>query len=196
MRRKAQTTTQSARNPESHATPHSSLTRHGKPILAALDKLGIQREFDLVLHLPMRYDDETRLLTIESAPRGVAVLVEGVVIDSAVKYRPKRQLVCTIEDDSGVLVMRFLNFYMSQIKQLASGTRVRLYGEIRDGFLGGDTSDGRTRQRQLTLEKCRQRTAVLAEQRTDIDHMISELDDFCITLEVLIRDAVTVTENA
>ena len=77
----------------------------------------------------MRYDDETRLYKIAGAPRGLAVLVEGVVVESAVKFRPKRQLVCSIEDDSGVLVMRFLNFYTSQMKQLAPGTRVRLYGK-------------------------------------------------------------------
>jgi ATP-dependent DNA helicase RecG len=110
----------------------------GASLAAALDKLGIQRDFDLVLHLPMRYDDETRLYKIAGAPRGLAVLVEGVVVESAVKFRPKRQLVCSIEDDSGVLVMRFLNFYTSQMKQLAPGTRVRLYGEIRDGFFGAE----------------------------------------------------------
>ena len=110
----------------------------GASLAAALDKLGIQRDFDLVLHLPIRYDDETRLYKIAGAPRGLAVLVEGVVVESAVKFRPKRQLVCSIEDDSGVLVMRFLNFYTSQMKQLAPGTRVRLYGEIRDGFFGAE----------------------------------------------------------
>ena len=110
----------------------------GASLAAALDKLGIQRDFDLVFHLPMRYDDETRLYKIAGAPRGLAVLVEGVVVESAVKFRPKRQLVCSIEDDSGVLVMRFLNFYTSQMKQLAPGTRVRLYGEIRDGFFGAE----------------------------------------------------------
>ena len=110
----------------------------GASLAAALDKLGIQRDFDLVLHLPMRYDDETRLYKIAGAPRGLAVLVEGVVVESAVKFRPKRQLVCSIEGDSGVLVMRFLNFYTSQMKQLAPGTRVRLYGEIRDGFFGAE----------------------------------------------------------
>jgi ATP-dependent DNA helicase RecG len=110
----------------------------GASLAAALDKLGIQRDFDLVLHLPMRYDDETRLYKIAGAPRGLAVLVEGVVVESAVKFRPKRQLVCSIEDDSGVLVMRFPQFYTSQMKQLAPGTRVRLYGEIRDGFFGAE----------------------------------------------------------
>jgi len=70
-----------------------------------------------VLHLPLRYDDETHLWPIGEAPHGEIVLVEGTVADNAIKYRPKRQLVCTVEDASGALVMRLLNFYPSQAKQ-------------------------------------------------------------------------------
>ncbi|MBI4192507.1 MAG: ATP-dependent DNA helicase RecG [Betaproteobacteria bacterium] len=114
------------------------MAKHGKAVLAALAKLGIHREFDLVLHLPLRYDDETHLYPIGSAPHGEMVLVEGKVVDNAIRYRPKRQLVCMVEDESGVLVMRFLNFYTSQVKQLAPGTRVRLFGEIRQGFFGAE----------------------------------------------------------
>ena len=114
------------------------LGRLGKATLAALAKLGICRDFDLVLHLPLRYEDQTRLYRIAEAPHGATVLVEGVVSDSAVKYRPKRQLVCTVGDDSGSVVIRFLNFYPSQVGQLAAGARVRLYGEIRQGFFGAE----------------------------------------------------------
>ena len=135
MPRKTVKATKAARR---SSPPMKARASPGASLAAALDKLGIQRDFDLVLHLPMRYDDETRLYKIAAAPRGLAVLVEGVVVESAVKFRPKRQLVCSIEDDSGVLVMRFLNFYTSQMKQLAPGTRVRLYGEIRDGFFGAE----------------------------------------------------------
>ena len=138
MRRNAAKRTKPARSDSSPLTPHASLAKLGKATLDRLTKLGIQREFDLVLHLPLRYDDETRLHRISDAPEGAAVLVEGKVVDSAIKYRPKRQLVCTVEDDSGVVVMRFLNFYMSQVKQLAPGTRVRLFGEVRQGFFGAE----------------------------------------------------------
>src|SRR4051812_12186353 len=107
---------------ESKASTYSlSFQKLGQATLDKLAKLGIQREFDLVLHLPLRYDDETRLLTIASAPHGHTVLVEGTVRDTAVKFRPKRQLVCTVEDTSGVLTMRLLNFYQSQVRQLAEG---------------------------------------------------------------------------
>ena len=138
MTRKVAKSAKSKRSDPAPVTPHASLVKHGKGLLAAFAKLGIHREFDLVLHLPMRYDDETQLHRISAAPEGAPVLVEGVVTDNAIKFRPKRQLVCTVEDESGVLVMRFLNFYMSQVRQLAPGTRVRLFGEIRQGFFGAE----------------------------------------------------------
>ena len=138
MKRKAVKSAKPKRTDPAPVTPHASLAKHGKALLAALAKLGIHREFDLVLHLPLRYDDETTLYRISDAPAGAPALVEGVVTDNAIKFRPKRQLVCTVEDESGVLVMRFLNFYMSQVKQLAPGTRVRLFGEIRQGFFGAE----------------------------------------------------------
>ena len=115
-----------------------ALAKLGKATLERLAKLGIHREFDFVLHLPLRYDDETHLWPIGEAPHGEIVLVEGTIVDNAIKYRPKRQLVCTVEDASGVLVMRLLNFYVSQVKQLAPGARVRLFGEIRQGFFGAE----------------------------------------------------------
>jgi len=105
---------------------------------SALEKLGIQRASDLVLHLPLRYDDETRLCRIADAPHGQSVQVEGVVVNSDIKYRPRRQLVCAVEDASGTLVVRFLNFYPNQAKQFSPGTRVRLFGEIREGFFGAE----------------------------------------------------------
>ena len=85
---------------------------------AKLAKLGIRSRFDLVLHLPLRYEDETRLVSIAAAQAGAPVQVEGTVTDSQIAYRPRRQLVCTIEDATGVLTMRFLNFYGSQAKAL------------------------------------------------------------------------------
>lgn len=99
-------------------------------------RLGIRTEWDLILHLPIRYEDETHLFPIADAPTGQIVQVEGVIIHSEVVMRPRRQLVCQIEDSSGILVMRYLNFYGSQIKTYAAGKRVRLLGEIRHGYHG------------------------------------------------------------
>ncbi len=102
-----------------------------------LHKLGLRSDADLVLHLPMRYEDETRIVPIrEAAFAAMAAQVEGVVTACEVQYRPRRQLVVTIADETGQLTMRFLNFYGSQTKQLAEGTRVRARGDVRHGFFG------------------------------------------------------------
>ncbi|SFK59478.1 ATP-dependent DNA helicase RecG [Nitrosomonas aestuarii] len=103
-----------------------------------LSRLGICNERDLVLHLPIRYEDETHLFPINHAPQGRTVQVEGVIVHNEVMLKPRRQLVCKITDDSGTLCMRFLNFYGSQIKTYAVGKRVRLLGEIRHGFFGAE----------------------------------------------------------
>jgi ATP-dependent DNA helicase RecG len=103
-----------------------------------LARLGLRTDMDLALHLPMRYEDETEVVAIQQAGfmAGGTAQVEGIVTSCEVQYRPRRQLVVTIADDSGPLVMRFLNFYGSQTKQLAEGTRVRARGEVRHGFFG------------------------------------------------------------
>lgn len=103
-----------------------------------LARLGIRREFDLVLHLPLRYEDETRLVSIAAAPSGTPVQIEGVVRSTEIAYRPRRQLLCRVADGTGEVVLRFFNFYASQAKALAEGAKVRAYGEIRSGFFGGE----------------------------------------------------------
>lgn len=103
-----------------------------------LEKLGIRRRFDFILHLPLRYEDETHLYPIASAPYGQAVLVEGEVLSQEIQFKPRRQLVVQIEDASATLVLRFIHFYPSQQKQLAIGSRVRALGEIRRGFYGDE----------------------------------------------------------
>ncbi|TCV84122.1 ATP-dependent DNA helicase RecG [Sulfurirhabdus autotrophica] len=107
-----------------------------KPTLDKLTKLGISTPLDLILHLPLRYEDETHLYPIKHAPLNQTVLVEGTIIRADIKYRPKRTLICQVEDASGVLFIRFLNFYGSQVQSLSPGVKVRLLGEIRYGFFG------------------------------------------------------------
>jgi ATP-dependent DNA helicase RecG len=101
-----------------------------------LCKLGIADESDLVLHLPLRYEDETYLYPIRNVPPNKTVQVEGIITQSEVKFRPRRQLMCQVEDSTGSLFMRFLNFYASQVKAYCVGARVRLLGETRPGFFG------------------------------------------------------------
>ena len=103
-----------------------------------LAKLGIRGKLDLALHLPLRYEDETRLTTLKDARPGVPVLVEADVVQSKVVFRPRRQLVVKLTDGERELWLRFLNFYPSQEKQFVEGKRIRLFGEVRPGFFGDE----------------------------------------------------------
>ncbi|MEP7056797.1 MAG: ATP-dependent DNA helicase RecG [Caldimonas sp.] len=102
----------------------------------ALEKLGLLRDIDLALHLPLRYEDETRVVAIAGLRDGVTAQVEGVVTDCRVQFRPRRQLVVKLRDAGDELVLRFLHFYPSHQKALAAGARVRVRGEARGGFFG------------------------------------------------------------
>jgi ATP-dependent DNA helicase RecG len=107
-------------------------------------RLGITREEDLALHLPLRYEDHTRLVPIASLVAGTTAQTEGVVVNTDIQYRPRRQPVCLIAEASGdgetdrthQLVLRFFSFYPSQQKALAPGRRVRVFGDVRDGYYG------------------------------------------------------------
>lgn len=102
-----------------------------------MDKLGLVRDIDLALHLPMRYEDETRLTPIGRLRDGDTAQVEGVVRDAQVQIRSRRQLVVRLTDEHGdELVLRFLHFYPSHQKSLAVGQRLRVRGEARGGFFG------------------------------------------------------------
>jgi len=84
----------------------------------------------------MRYEDETRLVPIASLRDGETAQVEGIVGDCRIQFRPRRQLVVTVNEAGADLVLRFLHFYPSQQKTLAVGKRVRVRGEARGGFFG------------------------------------------------------------
>src|SRR3979409_2559517 len=94
-----------------------------------LEKLGIRAKLDFALHLPLRYEDETKLTRLADARAGEAVQVEAEGVESSVKFRPKRTLVVKLVemtppgagDSAGAsnLWVRFLNFYPSQVKQFA-----------------------------------------------------------------------------
>jgi ATP-dependent DNA helicase RecG len=102
----------------------------------ALRKLGLVRDIDLALHLPLRYEDETRIVRLSEAREGEVVQVEGTITSSEVSLRPRRQLLVTLDDGSDTCTLRFFNFFPSQQKVLALGARIRVRGEIRGGFMG------------------------------------------------------------
>ena len=106
---------------------------------STLQKMGLDTPMALALHLPSRYEDETELLTIEEAihqGRFNSAQTQGAVIRNQVLFRPRRQMIVTIEDETETLNLRFLNFYPSQQKQMAVGVNIRVRGEVREGFQG------------------------------------------------------------
>ena len=103
-----------------------------------LAKLDLKLDWDFALHLPIRYEDETRITPVRDALPGVACQMEAEIVHCEITYRPRRQLVVQAKDGDELIYLRFLNFYGSQVKQLAVGKRVRLYGEVRAGFFGAE----------------------------------------------------------
>ena len=113
----------------SAATPKSATQK-------ALDKLGLKRDIDLALHLPLRYEDETRITKLRDVREGDTAQIEARVTHSEVSFRPRRQLIVTVDDGSDTCTLRFFSFYPSQQKALAVGNRIRARGEVKGGFLG------------------------------------------------------------
>ena len=97
------------------------------------------------MHLPLRYEDETRITPIAQLRAGEEAQVEAEVIAADVVYRGRRQLRVTVRDDTGQLVLRFLNFYSSQIKQMDVGRRLRIFGVVRGGLAGDEMIHPRVR---------------------------------------------------
>ncbi len=126
--------------PPKKKPPSPSKPRQESASTAAekMAKIGLRADWDFALHLPMRYEDETRITRVRDARIGEACQVEAVIIHSEVTYRPRRQLVVQTQDGDDVLYLRFMNFYGSQIKQMAAGKRLRLFGEVRQGFFGAE----------------------------------------------------------
>ena len=114
----------------------AEINAFSKPLIANLNKLGINNIQGLLLHLPLRYIDETRVTAIRDLRQGDDAQVEGEIVHAEVTYKPRKALIARLEDASGQLTLRFLHFYPSQIAALKVGTKLRVYGEIRHGFFG------------------------------------------------------------
>lgn len=110
----------------------------GPQLAERLAKIDVFSPADLILHLPLRYEDETRLTMLADARPGIAVQCEVEVLSCEVTPPPRRQLVARAADASGEVMLRFVHFYPSQQKQMAAGARLRIFGELRDGFFGAE----------------------------------------------------------
>ena len=116
--------------------PVTALRGVGAALAERLARLGVRRVADLLFVLPLRYEDRTRLTPLGSVRPGQRTAVEGEVQLTEVAYRGRRQLLCRIGDGSGMLTLRFFYFSQSQQLNLARGTRLRCFGEVRRGPLG------------------------------------------------------------
>jgi ATP-dependent DNA helicase RecG len=113
-----------------------SLEGIGPRLETVLNQLGIGSVPDLLFHLPLRYEDRTRLHPIGALYPGARVLIEGEVEHAAIVRGRRTMLVVVLADGTGRITLRFFHFRAAQKRQFARGTRVRCYGEARPGFKG------------------------------------------------------------
>ncbi len=113
--------------------PVTALKGVGGKVAERLIKIGVQQVQDLLFHLPLRYQDRTRLMPFGALRPQQEVLVEGTIQLSQVKFGRRRSLLCHVSDGTGSLILRFFHFSKAQQEQLAKGRRIRCFGEVRNG---------------------------------------------------------------
>ncbi len=121
-------------------TPRGRMLQKGEkltPLSERLARLGLVHDWDFVLHLPLRYEDETRIDTIASLTDGKVCQIQGTVIASDVRIGRYMQLIAQVSDGTGQIQIRFLHFYPSQREKFKRGCKVRLYGQARVQLNGG-----------------------------------------------------------
>jgi ATP-dependent DNA helicase RecG len=116
--------------------PVTSLRGVGPALAVTLERLGLRTVQDVLFHLPLRYEDRTRVVPIGTLRAGDRAVVEGEVQLAEVVFRRRRALLCRIADGSGSLTLRFFHFSAAQQEALARGTRLRCFGEARPGPAG------------------------------------------------------------
>ena len=113
--------------------PVTRLNGVGEKVAEHLTKLRIARIGDLLFHLPLRYQDRTRLTPIGALRFGREAQVEGVIEVAQIVFGRRRALVVRIADGSGAINLRFFHFNSAQQQRLAVGRRVRCFAEVRRG---------------------------------------------------------------
>ncbi len=114
----------------------ASLKGAGEQTLKKLERLGLRTIQDLLFHLPLRYEDRTRIIPLGSLRRGDQALIEGRVELAETLPSGRRSLVVRLADDTGYIHLRFFHYTQDQRRQFECGRRLRCYGEIRDGYYG------------------------------------------------------------
>ena len=118
------------------AEPAATLNGIGIRTAGLLEKLGIKTVQDLLFHLPIRYEDKTRILPIASLSVGNTALIIGQIVFIDVLPRGRKSLICRIEDDTGSIDLRFFHFAAHQHKLLKPGAKITCFGEVRFGYAG------------------------------------------------------------
>ena len=109
----------------------------GPKLADRLLRLGIRTIVDVLLHLPLRYQDRTRLTPVGCLQPGAEAQIEAEVVGSEVTSRGRRFLLCHLADGTGVLTLRFFHFSPGQQQLLGqTGVRLRCFGEVRQGYNG------------------------------------------------------------
>lgn len=117
------------RSARTQASPSSALEKR-------FAKLGLLEDMDFVVHIPLRYEDETQITEIQQLRPGMNVLVQGTVVQQSIQYQPRKQLTAQLVDETGSIRLRWLHFYPSQIAAVKKGAHIRVKGEARAGFQG------------------------------------------------------------
>ncbi|MFG0753928.1 ATP-dependent DNA helicase RecG [Pseudomonas sp. TYF_14] len=116
--------------------PVTVLKGVGEAMAEKLAKVGLENLQDVLFHLPLRYQDRTRVVPIGQLRPGQDAVIEGVVSGADVTMGKRRSLVVRLGDGSGVLTLRFYHFSNAQKEGLKRGTHLRCYGEARPGASG------------------------------------------------------------
>lgn len=116
--------------------PCRSLTGVSEKIGDRLKKLGLETVFDLLFHLPLRYEDRTQILPIASLKPGQSALIQGTIEAANLLFRPKARLMCRVRDPSGYCFLTFFYFNASQKNSLIEGKSIRAFGDTRLGRNG------------------------------------------------------------
>jgi ATP-dependent DNA helicase RecG len=122
------------------ATKANRAKKAVQPDLSLLEqkfkKLGLLTDEDFLMHLPLRYEDETKIMPIAEIRPGFTAQIEGEVLRSDISLKPRKQLIATLSDESATVSLRWLTFYPSQQLQMKPGKRWRVRGEVRTGYHG------------------------------------------------------------
>lgn len=114
----------------------AKLSGVGAQTLSRLEKLGIRVIRDLIFHLPLRYEDRTRIHPIGRLVAGMTVLICGRVEFIDILPRARKSLICRISDETGFITLKFFHFSANQHNALRPGTLISCFAEVRHGFGG------------------------------------------------------------